>query len=61
MNKNRNFLILGIAMVIAAVLFIYYALNNPQASFPWQNSVTYSIYAIYLILAVSLITKGLKK
>ncbi|MBE6011415.1 hypothetical protein [Anaeropeptidivorans aminofermentans] len=61
MNKNKSFLILGIVMIISAIFFIIYALNNPQASFPWHNSITYIIYMAYIVLAVSFILKGFKK
>ena len=59
MKKNRKFLIIGIAMVIVAVCFIIYALNNPQAGFNWSNSITYGIYLGYVAATVLFIAKGL--
>lgn len=44
--------IIGIIMLSAAAGFILFALNNPQAGFPWSNTITYSIYIIYLITAI---------
>ena len=39
-------------MLIAAVLFLAYAFTHPTASFPWSNTITYSLYAGYLIVMV---------
>ena len=52
MKIKRIFLVIGIAMLIFAIGFVIFALNNPQASFPWNNTITYSIYAVYLIVMV---------
>ena len=59
MKKNRKFLIIGIAMVIVAICFIIYALNNPQAGFNWSNFITYGIYLGYVAATVLFIAKGL--
>ena len=37
-------------MFLAAAAFIIVALNNPQASFPWSNVITYGIYIVYIIV-----------
>ena len=50
MKIKRMFLMIGAIMLIFAIGFVIYALNNPQASFPWTNTVTYSIYAVYFIV-----------
>lgn len=59
--KNKTYLIIGIAMIIAAFCFIVYALNNPQAGFPWSNSITYTIYLAYIVIIILFIKKALKK
>lgn len=41
-------------MLAAAAAFTVCALNNPQASFPWSNAVTYTIYAVYLAVTAVL-------
>lgn len=61
MKTNRIFLIIALVMVIIAICFIIYALNNPQARFPWSNSITYVIYLIYAVVAISFTVKGLSK
>lgn len=61
MKKKRTFLIIGIVMILAAIAFINYALNNPQGSFPWDNSITYGIYLIYIVVTISFIVKGIRK
>ena len=42
-------------MLMIAVIFVIVALYNPQMSFPWNNTVTYSIYGIYCVAAVILL------
>lgn len=41
-------------MLITAVLFIFIALNNPQASFPWSNTITYIFYGLYAMVLIVL-------
>ena len=50
MSKFKLYFTIGCALMLAAILFILYAVNNPQASFPWSHSVTYAIYIIYGLL-----------
>ncbi len=50
MSKCRRYFIIGCILMIVAISFILYGVNNPQASFPWSNSVTYVIYSIYGLL-----------
>lgn len=58
MNKYR---LAAILMVLAAVLFLLFALTNPQASFPWSNTVTYILYAVYLIVMAVLFGLSFQK
>lgn len=37
-------------MLIFAAGFIVFALTHPTASFPWSNTVTYTVYAVYLFI-----------
>jgi len=37
---------------LVATGFVIYAHNNPQASFPWSNTVTVSVYAVYIIVMI---------
>ena len=43
MTKKYSRIIAAIMLVIA-IVFIFIALNNPQASFPWSNAITYILY-----------------
>ena len=36
--------IIAVIMLVIAIVFIFIALNNPQASFPWSNEITYILY-----------------
>ena len=40
--------IIAVIMLVIAVIFIGIALNNPPASFPWSNTITYIFYGIYI-------------
>jgi len=51
--KRSVYLLIGVAMLIVAIGFIFFALNNPQASFPWSNSISYGIYVIYTIIMIA--------
>ena len=46
--------IIATIMLVIAVVFIVIALNNPQASFPWSNTVTYILYGVYAIVMIIL-------
>lgn len=47
MKRSSFFLTVGILMLAAAAGFVLFALNHPEMSFVWPNSVTYTIYLIY--------------
>ena len=53
--KNNILRILGVAMLCVAVIFVAFALCHPEMSFPWNNTVTYIIYGIYLIITAVLL------
>ena len=44
--------IVAVIMLIIAIIFFVVALNNPQASFPWSNIITYILYGIYVIIMI---------
>lgn len=52
---------IAVIMLIIAAAFVIFALNNPQADFPWSNTVTYTIYAVYLILTAVLFIAPFKR
>lgn len=49
MTRKRS-RIIAVIMLITAAVFIVIALNNPQAVFPWSNTITYSLYGIYAVV-----------
>ncbi|WP_302789129.1 hypothetical protein [Anaerostipes caccae] len=48
MNKRKS-RIIAFAMLVIGVCFIAVALNNPQLSWPWSNTITYFLYFVYLL------------
>jgi len=49
-------------MLIIAIVFIMYALNHPEMSFPWNNTITWLLYGVYfLVTVVLLIAPKMKK
>lgn len=57
MRKNKKYFKIGLTMLMIGIIFIFYALNHPEASFPWSNNITYIIYMAYLILTIYFINK----
>ena len=55
--KNKKYLKIGLAMILIAILFVFYALNHPEASFPWSNNITYIIYMAYLAIIIYFVYK----
>ena len=54
--------IIGVIMLIVAIVFIVFALNYPEKSFPWNNTITWLLYGIYfLVTVVLLIAPKMKK
>ena len=59
MDKRYSRMI-GIIMLAAAIAFVVFALNHPEASFPWSNTVTYSLYGLYLIVMLVMLIAPFK-
>ena len=47
--------IIGVIMLIIAIVFIMFALNHPEKSFPWNNTITWLLYSVYFLVAVVLL------
>ncbi len=60
MKKNVS-RIIGLVMVIIAIAFVAFALNHPEMSFPWSNTITWTLYGAYAILTVVLLIAPTKK
>ena len=60
--KKSTSRIIGLLMLIIAVIFIMFALNHPEMSFPWNNTITWLLYGLYVfVTVVLLIAPKLKK
>lgn len=55
--KNKKYLKIALIMLVIGIIFIFYALNHPEASFPWSNNITYIIYMVYLLLIIYFVSK----
>lgn len=53
--------IIGFILLIVAIGFVAFALLHPEMSFPWSNTVTYILYAVYLIAVVIMLVAPFKK
>lgn len=53
--------IVAAIMLAIAVVFILFALYNPQASFPWSNAASYMLYGGYAILMTVLFIAPFKR
>ena len=47
--------IIGLIMLIIAIVFIMFALNHPEKSFPWNNTITWLLYGVYFLVTVVLL------
>ena len=62
MLYKKAFRIIVVIMLTFAVCFFAYAITHPMATFPWSNTVTYSIYTVYIfIMAVLFIASRKNK
>ena len=52
--KKSTSRIIGLLMLIIAVAFIVFALNHPEMSFPWNNTITWLLYGLYVLVTVVL-------
>lgn len=53
--------IIGFIMLIAAVVFLFFAMQHPEMSFPWNNTITYSLYIVYLVAMVIMLIAPFKR
>ena len=60
MKKNVS-RIIGLVMAVIAIAFVVFALNHPEMSFPWSNTVTWVLYGLYTIVMVVLFIAPTKK
>ena len=61
MQKNIS-RIIGLVMIVIAIAFVGLALNHPEMSFPWSNTITWVLYGVYAVVtALFLIAPAKKK
>lgn len=60
MSKRGSRIIACIMLVIGVIFFII-ALNNPQFSWPWSNTISNCVYVVYLIVMVILFIAPFEK
>ena len=60
MNKKTS-RIIGLIMVVIDIAFVVFALNHPEMSFPWSNTITWVLYGVYAIVTVILLIAPTKK
>ncbi len=53
--SKRTSRILGLIMLVGALALIGAALAAPNLSFPWSNTVTYTLYLLYLGVMILLL------
>ena len=53
--KKDTSMIIGLIMLIIAIAFIVFALNHPEMSFPWNNTITWLLYGLYVLVTVMLL------
>lgn len=61
MKNEKARRIAGAVMLGAALLFFIYALNHPEGSFAMENSTTYLLYLVFLVVALLLVLAPKKK
>ena len=53
--------VIACLMLVIGIAFVIVALNNPQLSWPWSNTISFFIYFTYFILTVFLFVAPFKK
>jgi hypothetical protein len=53
--------VIGLLMMLVAIVFVIFALNHPEMSFPWSNNITYTLYGMYALVTLILLIIPRKK
>ena len=53
--------VIGLLMILVAIVFVLFALNHPEMSFPWSNTITFTLYGMYALVMVVLLIVPKKK
>lgn len=60
MSYKKPLRIVAVLMLILAICFFAFAITHPTADFPWSNTVTYVIYAVYILIMAVLFIASFK-
>lgn len=52
--KSKIFLIMGIVLTIIMIVFVIFALQHPEMSFRWGNTITYLFYLVYIVVTITM-------
>jgi uncharacterized membrane protein YkvA (DUF1232 family) len=53
--------IVAIVMFALALVFVWYALNHPESSWPWSSTITLILYGAYIVVMIVLFVAPFKK
>lgn len=59
--KKNVLRIIGLVMLVIAIVFVVFAVNHPEMSFNWSNTVTWGLYSFYALVTVVLLIAPTKK
>lgn len=59
--KQKGSRRIALSMVAAAIIFVVFALNHPEMSFPWSNTITWLLYGLYVLVTVVLLLAPKRK
>ena len=48
--KSKTSVIIGTAMFLIAGIFVAFAMQHPELSFPWSQRITFMLYGAYIWL-----------
>ena len=60
MTKKTSRIIATVMLILAAA-FLLYAFNHPEASWPWSNMVTFTLYGVYVVVMAILFIAPFRK
>ena len=47
-------------MLVVAIGFVLCALNHPESSLPWSNTISYILFGVYILIMVILFVAPFK-
>ena len=59
--RKKTSRITASVMLIVAVGFLWYAFQHPEGAWPWSNTVTFTLYRVYVVAMIILFIAPFKK